>query len=165
MLVSRDSIPKYLPHREPFLFVDSVEGIELSGGKMWDGEEKLETAALVGSRVLANYRTRKDHPIFEGHFPGNPILPGVVQIEMMAQAGAFTVFPVYKNFDCNEFEVALLSATNAKFRHKVEPEMDLKIESVCSKLRGSYLFSDAKILWGDKLISQVSTMCLIKVGP
>ncbi len=62
-----------LPHRPPFLFVDTVD------------------ECTPGQSVQARYRIRGDEPFLSGHFPGNPILPGVIQLEALAQAGAVAV--------------------------------------------------------------------------
>ena len=62
-----------LPHRPPFLFVDEVDGCE------------------PGVRVRARYRVTGAEPFLAGHFPGNPIFPGVLQLEALAQAGAIAV--------------------------------------------------------------------------
>ena len=62
-----------LPHRPPFLFVDEVDGCE------------------PGVRVHARYRVTGAEPFLAGHFPGNPIFPGVLQLEALAQAGAVAV--------------------------------------------------------------------------
>jgi 3-hydroxyacyl-[acyl-carrier-protein] dehydratase len=62
-----------LPHRAPFLFIDGVDEIE---------------PAL---KVRARYRVTGDEPFLVGHFPGNPIFPGVLQLEALAQAGAIAV--------------------------------------------------------------------------
>jgi 3-hydroxyacyl-[acyl-carrier-protein] dehydratase len=62
-----------LPHRSPFLFVDAVDGYE------------------PGARIEARFLVSGDEPALAGHFPGNPIFPGVLQLEALAQAGAIAV--------------------------------------------------------------------------
>jgi len=77
-----------LPHRDPFLFIDSVESISAPKEEIIPGAG-IDLKKTIGMEIIAHYRTKADHPIFAGHFPGNPILPGVVQVEMMAQATSF----------------------------------------------------------------------------
>jgi len=62
-----------LPHRPPFLFVDAVDALE------------------PGESARARYRVKGDEPFLAGHFPGNPIFPGVIQLEALAQAGAIAL--------------------------------------------------------------------------
>ncbi len=62
-----------LPHRPPFRFVDDVDACD------------------PGSRIRARYRVTGDEPFLAGHFPGNPVFPGVLQLEALAQAGAIAV--------------------------------------------------------------------------
>src|SRR6056300_1235804 len=113
MIFNKEQVMAYLPHRDPFLFVDSVSHIEVVEDKPID---IITTADLVGGKVVAHFYTREDHPIFAGHFPGNPILPGVVQIESMAQASSFIMTKIVQDpFNCN-MDVALVSVSNAKFR-------------------------------------------------
>lgn len=66
----RPDVERILPHRDPFLFVDAITAVD------------LEQAALSGRRTIC-----PDDPIFVGHFPGQPIYPGVLQIETMGQLG------------------------------------------------------------------------------
>ena len=62
-----------LPHRPPFRFVDAVDACD------------------PGTSVTARWRTTGEEPWFAGHFPGNPVVPGVLQLEALAQAGAVAV--------------------------------------------------------------------------
>ncbi len=68
--LGRADVERILPHRDPFLFVDAITAVD------------LDQAALRGRRTI-----RPDDPIFVGHFPGQPIYPGVLQIETMGQLG------------------------------------------------------------------------------
>ncbi|CAM4419324.1 3-hydroxyacyl-ACP dehydratase FabZ family protein [Pseudoalteromonas ostreae] len=80
-------------------------------------------------------------PIFEGHFPGNPIVPGVILIEMMAQAGGY-IHMLSKDFE----EMAYLATVrSAKFRNFVTPNQVLTIKSKITHHGGGYLICKAKI--------------------
>ena len=162
MWIKKEEVTHFIPHRDPFLFIDSVEKIELAGGQCWDGKNRLEFKDLVNSKIFASYSTCGDHPVFKGHFPNHPILPGVIQIEIMAQAGAFTLVPALFPYDKNNFEVAFLSVINAKFRAPVYPDMKLDIEVRCTRLRKPLISHESKIFCAGELMSEASTLCSIR---
>lgn len=162
MLMNKEKVIQYLPHREPFLFVDSVESVTYPEREL-ASEELLTAKETIGSEVVAHYRTKKDHPIFAGHFPGNPILPGVVQIEMMAQAAAFGLLKTMKDPSDSNMEVILMTVSGAKFRKPVVPEMDLIIKTKCSNVRGVFATYDCELYEGDTLLSQATVMASVKV--
>jgi len=117
------AIQKILPHRHPFLLVDKV--IELE----------------PRTRILAVKQVTINEPFFEGHFPGAPVMPGVLQIEALAQAGAILIL---REFDDRASKIPFFSAIEyAKFRRPVVPGDTLMLEvtalrvgSKVQKMRG-----------------------------
>ena len=106
-LMGTREIQKLIPHRYPFLLVDKV--VEL------DEEEK---------RILAIKNVTTNEPFFPGHFPGNPIMPGVLILEALAQAGAI----LFAKIDPSHKISVLLSVNNVKFRTAVHPGDTLQLE-------------------------------------
>lgn len=111
-----------LPHRTPFLFIDRV--IEFS-------EDSIHARKLVA----------QTEPVLDGHFPGNPILPGVVQVEAMAQAGILLAHKL-GFFDPNTQVCYFMGIQEAKFRAPVRPGdiLDIHVKALragrISKLQG-----------------------------
>lgn len=163
MLLNKEQVMEILPHREPFLFIDSIDELLLSNGEKLPGGETISYDQQIGCVVKASYFTREDHPIFEGHFPGNPILPGVVQVEMMAQASCFNLIQVDPLIHEKELEVALLRVEKAKFRKPVTPGMNIKINCVCTKVRGMFMEYDCSLFHEDQLMSEATVFASVKV--
>jgi beta-hydroxyacyl-ACP dehydratase FabZ len=105
-----DKILELLPHRYPFLLIDRV--VELDDDK-----------------VVALKNVSINEPFFAGHFPGQPVMPGVLQIEAMAQAGGILAQRVV-DFDPTRQVMLFLSIDAAKFRRAVVPGDQLRIEVV-----------------------------------
>lgn len=162
MILNTDQVMQILPHRDPFLFIDSVESVKLADRVLAPGE-LADIKELAGSEVVAHYRTKKDHNIFKGHFPDYPILPGVVQVEMMAQATSFIVLLVNKNPAEMKMDVALLAINEAKFRKPIFPEMDLKIVTKILKMRGVMITSECKLYHNDQLMSEATVMASLRM--
>jgi 3-hydroxyacyl-[acyl-carrier-protein] dehydratase len=140
MILEYKDVLNFLPHRDPFLFIDSVSSITFPGEETFVG---IPTAKdLVGGKVVAHFYVRDDLKILEGHFPGNPILPGVVQTEMMAQASCFLNVKCVepgKELQGIEIDVALLGVDRARYRKPITPGMKLTIYSELKKARGPFL--------------------------
>jgi beta-hydroxyacyl-ACP dehydratase FabZ len=119
-----DDILKILPHRYPFLMVDGVTEV---------GPE----------RILAFKNVSFNEPHFAGHFPGLPVMPGVLIIEALAQAGAILAHHSGR-FDPDKQVVYFMTIDNAKFRRPVRPGDRLELEvlplrkgSTVWKMRGT----------------------------
>lgn len=112
MALDIKQIQSMLPHRYPFLFIDRV----LS----WESEKSIHARKLVSM----------SDPILQGHFPGNPIVPGVVQVEAMAQAAALLA-QVSGHFDPATQLCLFMGIQDAKFRAPVTPGdiLDIKVEA------------------------------------
>ena len=101
-----NAIQKILPHRYPFLLVDKI-------------------VEIVGSKVIGIKNVTVNEPFFQGHFPGHPIMPGVLIIEAMAQVGGVGAL----NMKANIGKLAyFLSIDNARFRKPVVPGDVLRME-------------------------------------
>lgn len=121
--LNTDDIIKILPHRYPFLLVDKIIDIE---------ENKSVTAI---KNVTFN------EPFFQGHFPGNPIMPGVLILEALAQAGATMILSLEEN----RGKTALfVGADNVKFRRMVVPGDVLILKSEILKYK--FKFGVAKCI-------------------
>jgi 3-hydroxyacyl-[acyl-carrier-protein] dehydratase len=108
-------IQKILPHRFPFLFIDRVL-------------EVTPSESIVAVRLVSN-----SDPILQGHFPGNPILPGVVQVEAMAQA-AVILAHLSGQFDPEIHDCFFIGISEAKFRAPAVPGEVLQIRVKAQRL-------------------------------
>ncbi len=108
-------IQQILPHRFPFLFLDRV------------------VAATPGESIVAHKLVSISDPILQGHFPGNPILPGVVQVEAMAQA-AVVLAHISGLFEPAVHNCYFIGIQDAKFRAPVVPGEVLTITVTASRL-------------------------------
>jgi 3-hydroxyacyl-[acyl-carrier-protein] dehydratase len=103
-------IQKILPHRYPLLMVDRVVEIELE------------------KRIVAYKNVTANEDFFNGHFPGHPVMPGVLVLEALAQASAILAYRSMQ-IDAREYVVYLMSIDGAKFRRPVVPGDQLKLEA------------------------------------
>lgn len=162
MQLNKEQVMNYLPHREPFLFIDTVKEVILPAGL--DCKSKISASDLIGGKSICTYRVDETTKVLEGHFPGNPILPGVVQVEMMAQAASFLGIKCFdKPIEEIHLEVALLGVDQARFRKPINPPMDLEIHSTLTKVRGQIQMYDCEIRCNGEVYSQASVMASIKV--
>jgi UDP-3-O-[3-hydroxymyristoyl] N-acetylglucosamine deacetylase/3-hydroxyacyl-[acyl-carrier-protein] dehydratase len=116
-VIGIDDIMKVIPHRYPFLFVDRI--LELEPGK----------------RVVGIKNVTINEPFFAGHFPGHPIMPGVLIIEAMAQVGGMLLMG---SIDTPESKVVyFISLDNVKWRKPVKPGDQLRFELDVVQLRGT----------------------------
>lgn len=134
-------IEKSLPHRFPFLLVDKI--IELS-----------DTHVIGIKNVTFN------EYFFQGHFPGNPIMPGVLQIEALAQAGGILALNTYS--DPENYDTYFLKIDNCKFKQKVTPgdTMILKLE-LLSPIRRGICEMRGTVFVGNKVCTEADLVAQI----
>ena len=115
MGLGRSEIEAILPHRPPFLLIDEVVELE------------------PGSRVVARKHVRDDEFWTTGHFPGRPVMPGVLIVEAMAQTGAVAVLSEEENRGRIAFFAGI---DDVRFKRIVEPGDELELECHLERIRG-----------------------------
>ena len=139
-------IQKILPHRYPFLLVDRV------------------TDMVEGESITAYKNVSISEPVFEGHFPGHPIYPGVMILEGMAQAGGILSF--LSRGEMTEEEIAskvvyFMSIDKAKFRMPVRPGDKLEYLITVIKQKGTIWMLKGQAFVDDKLASEAELKAMI----
>ncbi len=138
-------IQKILPHRYPFLLVDKVTDMEIE------------------KSVVAYKNVSISEPVFQGHFPGHPIYPGVMILEGMAQAGGILAL---KSSGLSDEElqskvIYFMSIDKAKFRSPVKPGDRLEYRIEILKLRKNLIVLDGKAYVDDKLVSEAELKAMV----
>ena len=135
MKMNQEDIKKIIPHREPFLLVDEVLD--------FNSEE---------NKIVAIKNVRPDEYYFQGHFPGRPIMPGVLIVESLAQAGAIALLSK------EEFKgkYALFAGIkDCRFRRQVVPGDVLRLEVELVRIKGPVGHGVGKAYVGDQLAVNV----------
>lgn len=114
-MLNKEEIKKIIPQREPFLMIDEVEEY------------------VPGESAIAYKNVSADEWYFKGHFPGNPIMPGVLITESLAQAGAVAILSLEENKGKNALFGGI---NNMKFKRMVVPGDRLKLELKIIKRKG-----------------------------
>ena len=144
-IMSLVDIMNLLPHRYPFLLVDKI--IEIDDYK-----------SCVGIKNVTY-----NEPQFQGHFPGHPIMPGVMLVESMAQvASLMALIPESKKgIDLDNKVIYFMSIDEVKFRKPVVPGDCLRIETKKIKSRGGIWKFSGRVLVGEDICTEaVFTACL-----
>jgi len=131
-----NEIMKLLPHRFPFLLVDRII--------FWDGEKKM-----VGLKNVTI-----NEPFFQGHFPGRPIMPGVLIVEAMAQVTGIAL----RNKSSKPQLGLFMSLDNVKFRKPVAPGDQLRLEVELKRFGGRVAVSSGQAFVGEDLVAEADMM-------
>jgi beta-hydroxyacyl-ACP dehydratase FabZ len=134
-------IQKILPHRYPFLLVDKIE--------------KLEEMCIVGIKNVT-----MNEPFFQGHFPGFPVMPGVLIIEAMAQVAGVLAL---SRMEGQQQVVYLAMIEQAKFRKPVVPGDQLRLEMRVDKLKSTVAKMSGEATVDGSVVAEATVMC--KLGP
>jgi len=134
-MIDAKRIMELLPHRYPFLLIDRI------------------TAVTPGESITALKNITVNEPAFQGHFPGRPIMPGVLIIEAMAQAGGVLSHVTLGDVDPKPL-FFLAGIKNARFRQTVLPGDQLLIQVEVEKIRrGIWFYSCTAIVDGQLVVS------------
>jgi len=134
-----DEIKKILPHRYPFLFVDSVE-------------------QLTDELIVAQKNCSINEPFFQGHFPDYPIMPGVLQIEGLAQVAGIFLKNKYKDELEGSIIPLFLGIDRARFKREIRPSDVLRCEIKVEEKRETIFFVSGKITCDGKVCTKARLM-------
>lgn len=145
MIMDVVEIQEIIPHRYPFLLVDRIT-------------EVVKNESLIGYKNVSI-----SEPVFQGHFPGHPIYPGVMILEGMAQAGGILAF---QSMEMTKEEAAqkvvyFMSIDKAKFRAPVKPGDKLEYRISVIKNKGAIWMLKGEAFVDDKMVSETELKAMI----
>ncbi|QXD26008.1 beta-hydroxyacyl-ACP dehydratase [Opitutia bacterium ISCC 51] len=130
--MSSDEVLRAIPHRPPFLFVDEVVEMREDG-------------------AITQFTVREDLDFFQGHYPGNPIMPGVIICEAVFQSAAVFLVQKYSgDYEGKQVTPVLGKIMNARFREMVRPGDVLTIEVSIKEKMGMFFICKGVVKNGDK---------------
>ena len=132
-LYTAKEIMEIIPHRYPFLLIDTVEQLE------------------PGQRALGKKCVSVNEPFFTGHFPGNPVMPGALIIEALAQVGAVAIL---SKLEFQGRTAYFAGIDKAKFRQKVLPGDVLMLETVIVRAKGPVGVGRAVARVDDRVVAE-----------
>jgi 3-hydroxyacyl-[acyl-carrier-protein] dehydratase len=133
-------IEELLPHREPFLFIDEI----ISADK---------------EKIVARHVFTEKEFFFRGHFPGSPVVPGVILVETMAQAGGAGLRKTGVLGGDSLFFLGTID--KAKFRRQVRPGDEVRLEIENLRVSGKMIKQAGKAFVGDEVAAEAEWMCLV----
>lgn len=142
-ILGAEEIQEIIPHRYPFLLVDQI--VELEEGK----------------RIVGIKNVTINEPFFQGHFPGYPVMPGVLIVEAMAQVGAVALLKMPEYAGKLVFFAGI---DKVRFRQQVRPGDQLQIEVEFSRIRGSVGKSQGRAYVGNRLVAEGELMFALGKG-
>lgn len=144
MQANYEKILELLPHRYPFLMVDKVVDI------------------VVGEKATGLKAVSLNDPVFQGHFPGDPIFPGVLIVEAMAQTAAVLALISEPHQGSVRPSIYFMTVEQAKFRHPVRPGDLMRLNVQKAQARGTVWKFTGEAYVDGQLVTEASFMAMIK---
>ena len=140
-IMNTQQIMDILPHRSPFLLIDTVEELE------------------PGVKCVAKKNVTMNEPHFMGHFPGNPVMPGVLILEALAQTGAVAILSLPENRGKTAYFAGI---DKAKFKQMVRPGDTLELETTIIRSKGPIGVGEAIATVNGKLAAKAELTFAVK---
>ncbi len=142
-MIGIQEIMDTLPHRYPFLLVDRIVELEM------------------GKRVVGIKNVTVNEPFFQGHFPGHPIMPGVLLLEAMAQTGGVLAMKSLAPGEAPKKVLYFMSIDKAKFRKPVIPGDQVRFELEVLRQRSNIMSFKAQALVDGAVVAEAEMMAMI----